>query len=488
MPSEVLIQVGTGEIRVALIADGRLEEFTLERNIGTGCQSLIGDIVLGRVQRVMQGMQAAFVEIGQERAGFLALREAQPLARDGRQDISDCVREGDAVLVQVIKDPIGEKGARLSAGVTLAGRLLVMVPRLSMDDPPPGLAVSRRIEDETARQALLTLGEAVQAAVPDAGFIFRTAAVGASQAELIEDARALAATWRGIEQMRKSARPPTTLHRDLGPIERTMRDMVRGDVERVWIDDAASVEAARDYCQGAMPEAEGKIVFAAAPLFDETLEDEIARLSQPHVLLPSGGWITIEATEALTAIDVNSGRFTQSSSLEETSLAVNLEAAHEIGRQLRLRGIGGLIVVDFIHLQQGPHTQRVLAALSQSLAFDNVPVQISPMSEFGIVAITRKRTREPLARLTSDACGACAGTGRQPTAESAALALLRQVEREARANPGHALKVRAAPMVADWLHEHETELRAALARRGSGRVSFDADETKTSETFDVRTI
>lgn len=490
MPTEVLIIVGVGEIRVALVADGRLEEFTLERMIGAGCHSLVGDIVLGRVQRVMPGMQAAFVEIGQERAGFLALREAQSLARNpgGDSGISDCVREGEAVLVQIIKDPIGEKGARLSASVTLAGRLLVLVPKLFVADGQPGLSLSRRIEDEATRAALLALGAQLQAAVPDAGFIFRTAAVGASLDELIDDARALAEIWRGIERQRPGARPPATLHRDLGPIERTLRDRMRGAVEQVRIDDAGAAQAARDYCRRAMPGAESRIEYCAAPLFDDALEEEIARLSQPRVRLPSGGWITIETTEALTAIDVNSGRFTQSSGLEETSLTTDLEAAREIGRQLRLRAIGGLIVIDFIHLHRADHAAQVLAALEASLAFDRAPVQISPMSEFGIVAVTRKRTREPLMRLVTAACPACDGTGRQPTPESVALEILRQVEREARANPGRELMVRAAPAVAAWLAAHDCDLRNGLARCGAGRVQFAADDTKAREAFDVRAV
>ena len=249
--------------------------------------------------------------------------------------------------------------------------------------------------------------------IPGAGFIFRTAAQGASLDELTQDARALAEIWRCIADKRKSARPPATLYRDLGPIERAMRDVVRGDVARVLIDDAGAAEAARAYCRKAMPGAEARIELAPRGLYDRYgLEEEIARLSQPRVALPSGGWITIEATEALTAVDVNSGSFTQSGGLEETSLTTNLEAAAEIGRQIRLRGIGGLIVVDFIHLGQGGHAARVLESLEQSLRFDRAPVQISPMTEFGIVAITRKRLREPLARRASVPCAACGGTGR----------------------------------------------------------------------------
>lgn len=481
MSAEILINAGVGEIRIAHLCHGRLEQLSFERTIGgeegtRNCHSHIGDVILGRVQRVLPGMQAAFVDIGFERSGFLGLREARNLARKPCDEaaISDCVREGEALLVQVIKDPIGDKGARLSAGVTLPGRLLVMTPGQA------GIAVSRRIEDEAQRAVLTSLGEQLLATesdklVPGAGFIFRTAAQGATLDELAQDARALADIWRCIEERRKTARPPATLYRDLGPIERAMRDVVRGDVGRVLIDDAGAAEAARAYCRKAMPGAEIRIEQAGRGLFEDYgLEEEIARLSRPRVALPSGGWITIETTEALTAVDVNSGSFVQSGGLEETSLAVNLEAAAETGRQIRLRGIGGLIVVDFIHLSEGSHAARVLAALEQSLSFDRAPVQISPMTEFGIVAITRKRLREPLARRTSMACGGCGGTGRAATADGMALEILRRVEREAAASPGAELVVTAAPEVVAWLTRHGEEVGQALLRRGAGRVRFVA--------------
>ena len=480
MTIEVRIQSGAGEIRVATLANGKLEELSFERTLGQA-HGLIGDIVLGRVQRVMSGMQAAFVEIGQARAGFLALRDAAILSQKSNPDIGDCVREGDAILVQVIKDPIGEKGARLSAAVTLPGRLLVMTPGQA------GLMLSRRIEDESERVQLMALGEQLLAATgPGAGFIFRTAAVGASLEELVQDGQALAQSWRDIEAKRKDARPPATLYRDLSSIERTLRDHVRGKVGRVLFDDPAVLEKARLYCRSAMREAEKLLALSDRPLFEE-LEDEIASLTLPKVRLPSGAWITIETTEGFTAIDVNSGRFTQASGLEETSHAVNLEAAAEIGRQIRLRGIGGLIVVDFIQLRDDGHVAEILAALGKSLSFDRAPVMISPMSEFGIVAITRKRLRESVGRLTGEACPACGGTGRTQSCESVALDVLRRVEREARAAPGRTILAEAAPDVAAWLNARIEDIVPALARRGAGRFTFQAGQFGR-EDFDVRAI
>jgi ribonuclease G len=506
MNKEILINAGAGEIRVALVEDGKLQELFLERligledgplkknrNDGRHGHSLIGNIILGRVQRVLPGMQAAFVDVGLERAGFLGAREARCLADlPGFDDerapkISDCVHEGEEILVQVVKDPIGEKGARLSANVTIPGRLLVIVPN------QPGIALSRRIEDEEERARLIALGEAMIAEangslVPGAGYILRSAAMGARLVDLKEDAERLAETWRPVMARRQSANTPATLYHDLDPVERTMRDEVDAATTRVLIDDRLAFEAARAYCRRAMPDAEAKIEYFPGPgvLFDlYDLEDDVERLADPRVPLPAGGWITIEGTEALTAIDVNSGSYTAATGLEETSLKVNLEAAHEIGRQLCLRGIGGLIVIDFIHLNEPDNIQRVLDVLAASLAKDRTPTQISPMSEFGLVEITRKRLRDPLFKLMTECCRPCHGHGRTRTADSVVFEILRRVEREATAQPGRPLVVRAAPEVVRWLDTHADEVRAGLARRGAARVQFEARNEYTREGFDV---
>jgi ribonuclease G len=507
MPKEVLINAGAGEIRVALVEDGRLQELSLERTLGLeegsvrnrgegrSGHSLVGNIILGRVQRVLPGMQAAFIDVGLDRAGFLGAREARCLAdlpgfeEERTPKIGDCVREGEEILVQVVKDPIGEKGARLSANVTIPGRLAVLVPNQS------GVALSRRIEGEDERARMMAMGEAMIAEggdrlVPGAGYILRTAATDASLTDLKEDAERLAEAWRPVLAKRQAAAAPATLYHDLDPVERTLRDMVRADTARVIIDDAVSAEAARAYCRRAMPEAERRIELFTGPgqLFDMyDLEDEIERLTSPRVPLPSGGWITIESTEALTAVDVNSGSFTASTGLEETSVRVNLEAADEIGRQVRLRGIGGLIVVDFIHLAEPGNVATVLEVLSQSLSRDHTPTQISAMSEFGLVEITRKRVRDPLVKLMSECCRSCSGHGRKRTRDSVALEVMRQVERAAVAAPGKPIVVRASPDVVRWLEDHGEEVRASLARRGAARVRFEANDGYAREGFDVAT-
>jgi ribonuclease G len=531
MKKEILINAGAGEIRTAVIEDGRLQELFIDRTLGVGeatarrrgglsGQSLIGNIILGRVQRVLPGMQAAFVDIGLDRAGFLGAREARCLAdipglewsnalrassarggdpvvqiRTPAQNcpderaprIGDCVREGDDVVVQVVKDPIGEKGARLSANVTVPGRLLVLVPNQQ------GVALSRRIDDEAERTRLVSLCAQMLAEdqgrlASGAGYIVRSAAIGAELADLREDAERLAAAWTPVAEKRSRARAPALLHQDLDPVERIMRDEVDAATVRVIVDDAEAAAAARAYCRRAMPEAEEKLERFEGPglLFDSFgLEDEIERLLHARVPLASGGWITVEATEALTAIDVNSGSFTESTGLEETSLRVNLEAAEEIGRQLRLRGIGGLIVVDFIHVSDAANIERILDALAQSLARDRTPTQISAMSEFGLVEITRKRTRDPLARLMTESCRPCRGRGRMRSVESVAMEILRAAEREARNVPGRPVHIRAAPDVISWLDSQGDELHAALARRRVPRVVFEPRSEFAREGFDV---
>ncbi|HEY2444770.1 MAG TPA: Rne/Rng family ribonuclease [Rhizomicrobium sp.] len=531
MKKEILINAGAGEIRVAIVEDDRLQELFLERTSGlgdgapkrraaeSGGHSLIGNIVLGRVQRVLPGMQAAFVDIGLDRAGFLGAREARCLAETnglatgaaepGRHAlgqpfcpsqsdhsaenlcderaprIGDCVREGEEILVQVVKDPIGEKGARLSANVTMPGRLLVLVPN------QPGIALSRRIDDDAERVRLSSLCEDMvanqrEALAPDAGYIVRSAAIGAELAELREDAESLSRSWIPVAEKRRMARAPATLHHDLDPIERTMRDEVDADTVRVAVDDREALEVARDYCRRAMPQAESMLeLFKGPGLILDDFEDDIEQIFAARVPLPSGGWITIESTEALTAIDVNSGSFISASGLEETSLRVNLEAAAEIGRQLRLRGIGGLIVVDFIHVGGGGDVGKVLGALSDSLSRDHTPTQILPMSEFGLVEITRKRVRDPLARMMTENCRACHGRARARSCETVALEILRRVEREAHHAPGRPIAVRASPEVVDWIGQRGAELRAALARRNAPRVTFEPRSEYAREGYDV---
>jgi ribonuclease G len=499
MQQEILINAGAAEIRIAAVEDGKLQALVCEpacgadRSLRRG-HSRIGDIVLGRVTRIVPAMQAAFVEIGMERAGFLGVREARSLAAPealGAREpsINELVREGDAVLVQIVKDPIGEKGARLSAAVTLPGRLCVLAPF------QPGIALSRRIEDAAERERLTALGAAMlekggAGLMPQAGFIVRTNACGVGLDELLDDALALCGVWHDVEAARRSARPPVLLHHDLGPVARALRDLARADTRRILIDDATALETARLYCRQAMPEMASRIEAFSGPgaLFDMyDIETDIEGLARPRVALSCGGWITVEGTEALTAVDVNSGSFTHAAGIDEMGLEVNLAAARELGRQIRLRGIGGVIVVDFIHMSGEDHIARVIAELERSLARDGKPVAVAPASPFGLVEVTRKRVGEPHDRQAGEPCACCRGSGRVRRASAVALDIVRRMESAARAAPGMLIRVEAAPEVIGWIAAQGEDLRVALIAKGAARFDFLAKDSLSREEFHVET-
>jgi ribonuclease G len=483
MSDEILINVGIGETRVALVDDGMLRDLVIERSVddsahgpcsgGTTGASLVGNLMIGRVERVLPGMQAAFVDIGLPRSGFLGVREAQCLCElMGLRDagkmprINDCVREGEKVLVQVLKDPIGDKGPRLSANVTIPGRLLVLVPH------QPGVALSRRIEDEADRARLTELVERVGADVAasetsddltKAGWIVRTAALQADAAAVERDARHVLETWREVKERAKGMNGPATVFKELGPVQRVLRDHLNEDTKSVLIDDADAYVKARAYCDAVMPGYADRLKHHTSrkPLFAEHgVEAEIETALSSRVDLPSGGWITVERTEALTAVDVNSGSFTASTNLEQTSHRINMEAADAIASQVRLRGVGGLVIIDFIHLAEDAHKEEVVARLEAGFEGDRTPTQILPMTEFSTVEMTRKRVREPLDRLLLEPVRRDANKTRATVAYEA----LRAAEAAAVENPGQPLSLRTAPDIVTWLDESGLmpQLRARL--------------------------
>ncbi len=500
LKNEILINVGPGEIRVASVEEERLCEVHIERRSVDRDQnesdprsaSVLNNIFLGRVQRVLPGMQAAFVDVGLARAGFLGAREAQCLAEmsamnDGQlPPISACVREGETILVQVVKDPMSDKGARLSANVTLPGRLLVYVPNQA------GVGMSRRIEDEAERARLTSIIEKILSDTSiDGGFIVRTAAMGLEEDVLREDAEQLAARWKEIEQTKASLSPPSLVHEDVDPISRVLRDAVNRDTHRVQIDNLLAFKQAQSFRDEHLSDQGVDIVFYQGPgsLFDQyEIESQLEACFDPQVSLPSGGWITIETTEALTAIDVNSGSLTEETGLEATSVRTNIEAADEIGRQLRLRGIGGLIVVDFIHMDLPENNERVVEHLERGLVGDRVPFQVSAMSEFGLVEMTRKRVREPLSKMMTEGCRTCEGSGRLHTAATVANSLLRSVERAAREFPGKPLKAVASSDVIKWIEAREEGVRAALAEKGISQVVFERQVPSPRDRFHVHAM
>ena len=476
MSDELLINVMPGEIRAAVVGDGRLVELFVERQRRA---SQVGNVYLGRVERVLPGMDAAFVDLGTGRAGFIGL----DAARQGNRDIeriADALTEGQAITVQVIKDAIGRKGAQIARRLTMPGRLLVYTPGQSR------LTVSRQIGDEAEQERLLGLMEAI--AEPDEGFILRTAAAGVGAAELERDAEYLRALWIDVEAARDQAEAPALIHAELDPLARIFRDEVNERMAMIRIDDAVGLAEARRFCARFMPEIEARLALhdGPEPIFARyDVEEEIERAGEPRLALPSGGGIVIEATEALTAIDVNSGRFTGASRLEETALQTNLEAAEEVARQVRLRNIGGLIVIDFIHMEDEDNWETVLDELERWLAQDRTHSRLLGCTAAGLVEVTRRRRRESLAQATTETCSPCAGTGRVMSADSVAHDVLRRLQREAGVAAPGSFAVVACDVVIDALEGAARPAYDALAERLGRKVVLRRDGDYERGRFEI---
>lgn len=402
MSHELLMNVENGVLRVAQVEDGKLIALqAAPLGQGQDERRLVGQIYLGRVERVLGRLQAAFVDIGLDRSGFLGAREARALLPDADRDtpIEDCVQDGDTVLVQVTRPPQGDKGAQVTADVTLPGRAVVLAPCRSR------IAVSRQIEDEAERTRLADLaaairdgqhGEAVDVEGMDgaAGWVIRTAAVGMEADALAADMANVAAQWEALLTAAEDSEPPHVLHEDLGPVEKALRDLVRSDTTAITIDGEAALAQAKGFARNHMPSALEKLQAAEAGevLFDRhDVAGQLDVALSNRVALPSGAWLMIETTEAMTTIDVNSG------GSEADARGVNLEAAALIGQQVRLRAIGGLIAIDFIDMSEAADNEAVLAALDAGFQGDKNPVRIGPMSEFGVVEMTRRRDAMSLA-------------------------------------------------------------------------------------------
>ena len=475
MSQELLVNVGIGEVRIARAEDGRLTELAIEPATEG---SLVGNIYLGRVVRVVANIGAAFVDIGVGRDGFLGAREAARLRPRGAGDdedppINELVSEGEAILVQVATDAVADKGAGLRGAITLPGQLLVHAPTQL------GVVVSRRLTDEAERQRLAGLVEAgrAEADAHEGRFIVRTAAEGAAAEALREDIERLVAAWRDLTAARAQAHPPACLFDERDPIVRALRDLTTRATERIRIDSGEAFLRARDYCQRHRPDLAGRVEHFRGPgaLFDHAdIEADIEAALERDVRLPSGGAITIEETEALTAIDVDSGALTETPSRRETALRVNLEAAGAIGRQVRLRGIGGMIVVDFLDLETAADRARLASALEDAFAPDAARPRAGPIPTRGVVVITRARVRPSLWMQLTEPCPGCGASGRRPTTATLVRALLRRAERAATSGrAGGSLRVRAAPVVAQALEADRAAVEL-LERRIGRPIEIEA--------------
>jgi len=426
-----VINVSPRETRAALLENGVLQELFVERASRRG---LTGNLYQGRVSRVLPGMQAAFIDIGLERTAFLHASDiVQPDdAENGdaapRTDsIRELVSEGADILVQVLKDPLGSKGARLTTFVTIPSRYLVFMPF------GHGVGVSARIENEGERQRLR---EAVQSAVVDGeagGYIVRTVAEGAASEALRADMLFLRRLWEVLDANAHSARAGTLVHEDLALPLRLMRDLVGEGVDRVLVDHDATCDRMREFATTFMPALGARVERYAGsrPIFDlHAVEEEIQRSLDRKVALKSGGYLIIDQTEALTTIDVNTGAYVGHRNLEETIFRTNLEAAVAIARQLRLRNLGGIVIIDFIDMQEEEHRRQVLQALEKALAADHARTNVSTVSPLGLVEMTRKRTRESLAHQLCAPCAACEGRGYVKTPETVCYEIFREILRQ----------------------------------------------------------
>jgi ribonuclease G len=468
LSSEILISSDPWENRVAILEDGGLAELYIERE-----EKVIGSIFKGKVQNVLPGMGAAFVDIGLGRNAFLYVDDINkaPLnigdveITSGHSGftISEKVKRGDDVLVQIVKEPRGLKGARISTNISLPGRYLILMPTGKYS------GVSRKIESADERDRL----KAVMKRIRPEGMatVVRTAAAGASEAELIADLGVLIRMWHGILEMYKRAASPALLHKDMNLVYKAARDFITADVDRVLIDDEEEYRKIRDFLQLLGPQYIDRIEYynSGRSLFDDfKIDDELAKLMRPKINLPSGASIVIESTEALTVIDVNSGKFTGGRNLEDTILKTNIEAAEEIARQVRLRDIGGIIVVDFIDMASEASREKVVRTMEEHLRRDRTRATIQSFSNLGLLEFTRKRIGKDLGSQLRGACPTCSGMGSVMSAQSVAIDTFRHIRAEASNGAAGDVLVHVAPTVAvqmDYWYEDECdELARSVGR------------------------
>jgi ribonuclease G len=479
---EVLVNITPQETRVAVLHAGAVQELLVERAASRG---LVGNIYMGRVARVLPGMQSAFVEVGLERAAFLHvadIRGERKTNGEATRPIEKLLAEGQPLLVQVVKDPIGTKGARLSTQISIAGRLLVYLPQ------DPHIGISQRIEDEGGRAALREQVRALVPAEEKGGFIIRTLAEGASVAELGADIGFLRRLWTDIRERALGAQPPCLVHQDLSLAQRVLRDMVTEQTERVLVDSRENFHKLAAFAETYTPQLRARLEHYAGerPLFDlYNVEPEIEKALARRVDLKSGGTLVIDQTEAMTTIDVNTGGYVGSRSFDDTVFKTNLEAAQAIARQLRLRNLGGIILVDFIDMQTEEHRAAVLAELKKALARDRTRMTVNGFTQLGLVEMTRKRTRESLAHVLCEPCPLCAGRGVVKTARTVCYEILREILREARAFDAREFRVLGAQGVIDLLQEEESGSVAMLQDFIGKPISLQVEPGYTQEQYDV---
>jgi ribonuclease G len=490
---DILINWSPQETRVAIVDNGAVQELHLERALERG---LVGNIYLGRVARVLPGMQSAFVDIGLERAAFLHVADLHVNGATARgtqgeggavqTPIERLLFEGQTLMVQVIKDAIGTKGARLSSQISIAGRLLVYLPQ---DDH---IGISQKIGSHELREQLRARMAALVAApeqgITGGGFILRTNAEDATDEALAEDIRYLRKTWLAIRERSFRSAPGALLHQDLSLVERVLRDLADDTTQSIRIDSRAQYEALKVFGEEFTPGSVGKLQHykGERPIFDLfNIDEEIAKALGRRVDLKSGGYLIFDQTEALTTIDVNTGGYVGARNFDDTIFKTNLEATQAIARQLRLRNLGGIIIIDFIDMTREEHRSAVLAELRKQIARDRTRVTVSGFTQLGLVEMTRKRTRESLAHLLCEPCPTCAGKGQVKTPRSVCYDILREILREARQFNPKEFRIVAAPAVVEMLLDEESPHLAGLSEFIGKPISLQAEPTGSPEQYDI---
>jgi ribonuclease G len=482
MAHDILINVTPQETRVAMVEQAVVQELHIERASARG---LVGNIYLGRVARVLPGMQSAFVEIGLERAAFLHIADIWEHRQAGggtERPIERILHEGQSLLCQVIKDPIGTKGARLSTQVSLAGRLLVYLPQDSH------IGISQRIENEADREQLR---DRLQHLLPEGlggGFIIRTMAEAASEREMQADIEYLTRLWRDLTARSGEVPAPSLVYQDLNLAHRVLRDMSTDETTRVQVDSRETHQKMLEFAAQYTPALVSRLQHYAGerPLFDlYAVEDEIERALARRVDLKSGGYLIIDQTEALTTIDVNTGGFVGGRSFDDTIFKTNLEAAQVIARQLRLRNLGGIIIIDFIDMENGDHRAAVLAELNRTLERDRTRISVNGFTQLGLVEMTRKRTRESLAHVLCEPCPTCKGRGELKTPQTICYEILREILRESKQFTAREFRILASQSVIDMFLDEESASLAGLGDFIGKPISLQVETLYTQEQYDI---
>jgi len=484
MSEVILVNVTPQETRVALVLQGAVQELHVERTLSRG---MAGNIYLGKVVRVLPGMQSAFIDIGLERAAFLHVADiwsARP--HDGppatQLPIERMLHDGQSITVQVIKDPIGTKGARLSTQISIAGRMLVYLPQESH------IGISQRIENEAERELLREKVQGLVQPGEKGGFIIRTMAEDASDEDLKSDIDYLRKTWSNITQMAKTSPAPSLLYQDLDLAQRVLRDFVNDDTPRIQVDSRENYQKLVAFGELYTPSILPKLAHypGERPLFDlYGVEEEIQRALGRRVDLKSGGYLIVDQTEAMTTIDVNTGSFVNGRNFDDTIFKTNLEASHAIARQLRLRNLGGIVILDFIDMENEEHKAAVLNELKRALARDRTKVSVSGFSALGLVEMTRKRTRESLAHILCEPCPACQGKGQVKTARTICYEILRELTREAKQFNPREFRILASQVVIDMFLEEESQHLAMLSAFLGKPISLQVETIYHQEQYDV---